>query len=203
MRTTFGSGIDGDSTPTYARAMETTHTVASVKEYLLRLPEEKRETVEEVRRVMLENLNPGFEEGIQYGMIGYYVPHSIFPRGYHAKPSEPLPFAHIGVQKNHIAVYLMGLYADPAREKAFRDKWAKTGKKLDMGKSCIRFKKLEDLALDVLGRAIRDISVADYVGHYERTLDQNKTTPKKTSKPSAKASTKRPRAKKAAAKPTR
>lgn len=164
--------------------------VVSVEDYLARLPEDRRETVAKVRQVLLENLNQGFEEGMQYGMIGYYVPHSLFPAGYHVKPSDPLPFAHIGSQKNHIAVYLMHLYGDPTREKTFREQWAKTGKKLDMGKSCIRFKRLEDLALDVLASAVRDISVEEYVARYQQTLS-DRPAKSKASSPRAKKAPRR------------
>lgn len=152
--------------------MKTTKSpgVASVDEYLSQLPPERRDVLAKLRQVVRNNLREGFEEGMQYGMIGYYVPHSLFPSGYHAKPSEPLPFVHIAAQKNHMAVYLMGLYGAAARESEFRDSWAKAGKKLDMGKSCIRFKSLEDLALDVLANAIRAVSVEQYISDYQKTL---------------------------------
>src|SRR5690242_19020399 len=113
---------------------------ASVKEYLASLPADRRADVEAVRRVILENLDKDYEEGIQYGMIGYYVPHRVHPAGYHCDPKQPLPFAGVASQKNHMSIHLMAVYGSPEQEKLFKDAWAKTGKKLDMGKACIRFK---------------------------------------------------------------
>jgi hypothetical protein len=107
---------------------------------------------------------------MQYGMIGYYVPHTIYPAGYHCDPRQPLPFAGLASQKNHMAVYLMCTYISTKQADWFRKEWAKTGKKLDMGKSCIRFKKLDDLALDVLGRAIARVPVKEFVGFYESAI---------------------------------
>jgi hypothetical protein len=100
-------------------------------------------------------------------MIGYYVPHKLYPPGYHCDPKQPLPFAGMASQKNHMSVHLMCLYMDSKRDKEFRAAWKKTGKKLDMGKACIRFKKLDDVALDVLGDAIKRVSVKDYIAQYE------------------------------------
>src|SRR4051812_37152315 len=117
----------------------------TVGQYLAELPPERRTAIETVRKVMLENLDPVFEEGMQYGMIGYFVPHRVYPAGYHCDPKQPLPFAALASQKNHMSVYLGCVYGSE-RERAFREAWAKTGKKLDMGKACVRFKKPEDLA---------------------------------------------------------
>src|SRR5262249_47787445 len=129
-----------------------TSKAASVDEYLASLPEERRATIEAVRKVIRANLDRRYEEGMSYGMIGYFVPHSVYPAGYHTDPKQPLPFAALASQKNYMALYLMSVYCEcgeksPGGEHAqwFRDEWAKTGKKLDMGKSCIRFKKLSDL----------------------------------------------------------
>ena len=122
----------------------------TVEEYLAALPEDRREAVQAVRKVILKNLGKGYEEGMQYGMIGYYVPHSVYPDGYHCDPKQPLPFAGLASQKNHMAIYLMCIYGIEEQERWFREAWARTGKKLDMGKSCVRFKKLEDLPLDCL-----------------------------------------------------
>lgn len=142
----------------------------TVEQYLASLPEDRRAALSAVRDVILENLGEGYEEGIQYGMIGYYVPHRVFPSGYHADPKQPLPFAALASQKSHMAVYLMSVYGQPAQEKWFREAWAKTGRKLDMGKSCVRFKKLEDVALDVLGEAIRRVPAKAYIAHYESVI---------------------------------
>ena len=119
---------------------------------------------------MLKNLDKDYEEGVQYGMIGYYVPHRVYPAGYHCDPKQPLPFANLASQKNHMALYLMCVYGDTDHTKWFKEAWAKTGKKLDMGKSCIRFKKVEDLALDVIGEAIRRVPAKKYVANCEAGL---------------------------------
>ena len=163
----------------------------TVEQYLASLPEERRAAISAVRDVIRKNLDTQYEEGMQYGMIGYYVPHKVFPAGYHCDPKQPLPFASLASQKSHMAVYLMCVYGQPEQEKWFREAWAKTGKKLDMGKSCVRFKKLEDVALDVLGEAIRRAPAKAYIAHYESVL----RPPDKKKAPAAK---KAPTAKKAA-----
>jgi hypothetical protein len=150
----------------------------SVSAYLEGLPADRRAAISAVRDVIRANLDRHYEEGIQYGMIGYYVPHSVYPAGYHTDPKQPLPFAALASQKNHMALYLMGVYCgcaegadgETADMKWFRDAWARTGKKLDMGKACLRFKKLENLALDVVGEAIRRIPAKTYVARYEAVM---------------------------------
>ena len=122
-----------------------------------------------MRAVILKNLDPTFEEGMQYGMIGYYVPHSVYPPGYHCDPKQPLPFICLASQKNYMSVYLGCVYG-PEREKPFREAWAKTGKKLDMGKSCVRFKKVEDLALKVIGDSIRRLPARTFIEYYESVI---------------------------------
>lgn len=165
----------------------------TVDAYLASLPADRRAAIAAVREVIRANLDDDYEEGIQYGMIGYYVPHRIFPAGYHTDPKQPLPFAALASQKNHMALYLMGVYCGctdgPGGEtgdaKWFRETWARTGKKLDMGRACVRFKKLEDVALDVVGRAIRRIPVKKYVARYEESLagsSRAKRRPRPTSK---------------------
>jgi hypothetical protein len=139
----------------------------TVEDYLAELPAERREAIAALRRVILDNLDAEYEEGMQYGMIGYYVPHSIYPAGYHCDPRQPLPFAGLASQKNHMAFYAMCLYAPSEHQKWFREAWKKTGKKLDMGKACIRFKKLEDLALDVIGEAVRRVPARKYIAMCE------------------------------------
>lgn len=142
----------------------------SVEEYLAELPEERRSAVEAVVAVVRKNLGKGYEEGMQYGMIGWYVPHSLYPPGYHCDPRQPLPFAALASQKNYLSLYLMSVYADPADEQWLREEWAKTGKKLDMGKCCIRFRKLEDAALDVIGKAVKRVPVKKHIQFYEANL---------------------------------
>lgn len=149
----------------------------SIGDYLAKLPDDRRAIVEAVRAVILDNLDAGYTEVMQYGMIGYAVPHSVFPAGYHCSPQQPLPFAAIASQKNYVALYLMGLYigctSDAETEEVswFREAWEKSGKKkLDMGKSCIRFKKLDDVALDVIGEAIRRMPAQRYIGRYREVL---------------------------------
>src|SRR5215471_5374947 len=110
-------------------------------EYLETLPEERRAILAAVRGAILANLPKGYEECMSYGMISYVVAHSIYPKGYPCKPDQALPLALLGSQKNHMAIYLMNVYGDPATEKWFRAAWQASGKKLDMGKSCVRFKK--------------------------------------------------------------
>ncbi len=145
-------------------------TATNLNEYLVALPSDRREVLERIRTVILKNLDPGYEEGMQYGMIGYYVPHRIYPAGYHCDPKEPLPFASLASQKNHMAIYLMCIYGSEEHAKWFQDAWLATGRKLDMGKSCVRFKKLEDVALDVVGEAIRRVPVKAFIAHYEAAL---------------------------------
>ncbi len=161
----------------------------TVKEYLAELPADRGAAIQAVRDVILKNLSEGYEEGMQYGMIGYFVPHSIYPPGYHCDPKQPLPFASLASQKNHMALYLMCLYGDSDQAEWFRSDWAKTGKKLDMGKSCIRFKKLEDLALDVIGKAIARIPAKKYIAVYESML-AGRAGSKKAPKPKKKSSPK-------------
>ncbi len=142
----------------------------TVEQYLAELPEDRRKAIEAVRRVVLKNLDKDYEEGIQYGMIGYFVPHRVYPAGYHCDPKQPLPFAALASQKNHMSLYLMCVYGGTDLAKWFQEAWAKTGKKLDMGKSCVRFKKVEDLALDVIGELIKRVPAKKYIAHCEAGL---------------------------------
>lgn len=142
----------------------------TVEQYLAELPPDRRAAIAAVRAVILANLDSDFEEQMQYGMIGYAVPHRVFPPGYHCDPRQPLPFAGLASQKGYMSLYLMGYYLDPREMEWLQKAWAKTGKKLDMGKSCIRFKKVEDLALEVIAEAIRRLPAKAYVATYERTL---------------------------------
>lgn len=139
----------------------------TVKAYLAELPKERREAVSAIRETILKNLPAGYEEGMQYGMIGYFVPHSVYPPGYHCDPSQPLPFAALASQKHHISISLMCIYSDDEQRAWFQQAWAKTGKKLDMGKSCIRCRKLEDVPLKVIGQAIKRVPAKKFIAYYE------------------------------------
>ena len=139
-------------------------------EYLAELPEDRRAAISEIRNAVLASLPKGYEETMQYGMITYVVPHSLYPAGYHCDPKQALSFVSVASQKNHMAIYLSCIYQDEGSEARFRDAYAKTGKKLDMGKSCIRFKKLENLALDVVAQAISQVPVEAFVKTYETRL---------------------------------
>ena len=140
----------------------------TVKEYLAELPPERKAAIGAVREVILKNLPKGFAEIMQYGMIGYAVPHSVYPPGYHCDPKQPLPFVGLASQKNHMAVYMMNIYMDKETENWFIKAYKASGKKLDIGKSCLRFKKVEDLALDVIGQAVGRKSVKEYIALYEK-----------------------------------
>ncbi len=139
---------------------------ATVAEYLAELPEDRRKAIQTVRSVIRKNLDKDYAEGMQYGMIGYCVPHSFFPDGYHCDPKQPLPFAALASQKQHMAIYLMCTYGNSDLRKWFEAEWKKTGKRLDAGKACIRFKKVDDLALDVIGEVIRRVPAKKYVENY-------------------------------------
>jgi uncharacterized protein YdhG (YjbR/CyaY superfamily) len=189
----------------------------TVQDYLNALPADRRAAIETVRTVILANLDRDYEEGIQYGMLGYYVPHRVYPAGYHCDPKQPLPFAALASQKNYMSLYLMSVYGDEAGARAFRQAWEKTGKKLDMGKVCIRFTNAEQVALDVVGDTIRRIPARRWIEIYEasrtdaatRTKVARKDPPSKSkapakAKPAAaakKAAAPRKAAGKAAAKP--
>jgi uncharacterized protein DUF1801 len=151
----------------------------TVEQYLAELPADRRTAIQAVRQVILKNLDRDYEEGMQYGMIGYYVPHHIYLPGYHCDPTQPLPFACLASQKNYMSLYMMPVCDEGTEESTFRDAWAKTGKKLDMGKSCIRFKKVDDLALDLIGDTIRRSPVRKWIDYYESVI---KTSRLKTSK---------------------
>src|SRR5215510_3289323 len=133
----------------------------TVKQYLASLPPDRRSAIAAVRQVILANLDDSYEEGMQYGMIGYCVPHSVYPAGYHCDPKQPLPFAGLGSQKNHRSLYLMCSYSVPENERWFCQAWTKAGKRLDMGKGCVRFKKLEDVPLGVVGEAIARVPAGE------------------------------------------
>lgn len=165
----------------------------TVAEYLNDLPADRRTQIEIVRQVILANLDADYAEGIQYGMIGYFVPHSIYPAGYHCDPKQPLPFAGLASQKGYMSLYLMCVYGNHDKTKWFQDEWAKTGKKLDMGKSCIRFQRAEDLALDVIAKAVALVPARKYVQYVQEARSAYAATkaakkaPKKTANLAKKA----------------
>lgn len=141
----------------------------TVEEYIENVADDRREAIQKLRQTVLDNLPEGFKEELNYGMIGYVVPHSIYPAGYHCEPKLPLPFANIASQKNHIAFYHMGVYADPELLKWFTEEFPKHSKlKLNMGKSCIRFKKPEHITYELIGELITKMSVERYIEIYEK-----------------------------------
>lgn len=133
---------------------------ATVDEYLAGLPEERREAIGTVRDVILSNLPAGYEEAMRWGMIAYEVPLATEPDTYNG---QPLMYAALASQKNHMAVYLTGVYADDQARESFLDAYRATGKRLDMGKSCIRFRKLEHLPLEVIGEAVSRYPVPEFL----------------------------------------
>lgn len=151
-----------------------TSKATTVAQYIKELPDDRREAVKAIRDTIVKNLDKGFQETMQYGMIGYSVPHKIYPAGYHCDPKQPLPFAGIGNQKNHIGIYLFCIYADEELTRWFVDEWKKTGKKLDMGKGCVRVKKLEDVPLALLGKTIKKVKLKSFVAMYEKAIPASK-----------------------------
>jgi hypothetical protein len=141
------------------------------EQYLSELPEDRKEAMLKLRNAIKENLPQGFEEVISYGMLGYVVPHSIYPSGYHCNPKLPLPFINLASQKNFIALYHMGIYANKNLESWFVSEYPKHVKtKLDMGKSCIRFKKIDDIPFDFIGELAAKVSVEDWISNYEKAF---------------------------------
>ena len=145
--------------------------VQTIAGYLDTLPEERREAMEKLRKVLKKNLPEGFSEVMSYGMIGYVVPHQLYPKGYHCDSKLPLPFINLASQKNFIALYHMGLYADPQMLAWFTEEYPKHSKfKLDMGKSCIRFKKPEHIPYDLIAELAGKMSAEAWISLYERNL---------------------------------
>jgi uncharacterized protein YdhG (YjbR/CyaY superfamily) len=146
----------------------------TVDNYIEQLPEDRKTAMQKLRKVFVENLSAGFQECISYGMIGYVVPHSIYPAGYHCDSKLPLPFINLASQKSHIAVYHMGIYADPELLSWFQEAYSKQVKgKLDMGKSCIRFKKPEQIPYELLAELARKISIQDWISLYEKNYKKS------------------------------
>jgi uncharacterized protein YdhG (YjbR/CyaY superfamily) len=145
------------------------------EEYINEVPDERKDAILELRNVILKNLPEGFEEGISYGMLGYYVPHSIYPNGYHCNTKLPLPYMSFASQKNSINFYHMGIYADKELFDWFVSEYPKySNKKLDMGKSCMRFKKNEDIPFGLIGELVKKISVKDWIETYELVFKNKK-----------------------------
>lgn len=145
----------------------------SIKEYLENIPEERKPFVNQLRKTVIDNIPEGFEEQLNYGMIGFVVPQSIYPDGYHCNPKLPLPFINIASQKNFISLYHMGIYANPELMKWFVEEYPKHCKrKLDMGKSCIRFKKMEEIPFELIGQLIQKMTVKEWIDIYESQLKQ-------------------------------
>jgi hypothetical protein len=143
----------------------------TVEEILTTLPMDRAEYFNKLHDVIVENLPDGFEAAISYGGLGYVVPHTLYPAGYHCKPSEPLPFAGIASQKNSINFYHMGIYTDPKLLEWFVKEYPKHSKqKLDMGKSCIRFKKLDNIPYKLIGELMKKMSVNEWISMYETNL---------------------------------
>ena len=158
---------------------------STVAEYLAALPADRRAALSAVRKEINDNLPKGYEEGIQFGMIGWYVPLSVYPAGYGENRKVPLPFISLASQKSGMVLHCIALYMNPSLSTWFISEYKKTGKKLDMGKGCVRFNKLDDLALDVVGRTIARVPVKEHIANYQaaRTLSKKgKAKPKKSAK---------------------
>ena len=149
-----------------------TKTQSDIEKYLSGLSDDRRHAIEAIREVINRNLPKGYEEGMQWGMPSYFVPHSAYPAGYHCQPDQPLPLVGLASQKNHMAFYGFCNYIDDVLRNRFVEDWKKTGKKLDMGKSCVRFKKLEDVPLKVIGDAVKRVPMKKFIKQYEVQLQQ-------------------------------
>lgn len=143
----------------------------SPEDYISNLPEDRKEAISKMREAILKNLPGGFEEGMSYGMMGYVVPHSVYPGGYHCNPKEPLPFISVASQKNFVALYHMGLYSDKKLMDWFLKEYPKhTDAKLDMGKSCVRFKKMDQIPYKLIGELASKMSSQEWINIYEKNL---------------------------------
>ncbi len=150
------------------------YEVGSPEEYISQLPEERKESVVKLRKTVKDNLPAGFQEVMSYGMIGYVIPHSIYPSGYHVDPKLPVPFISLASQKNYIALYHMGVYIFPEISTWFKDEYPKYVRtKLDMAKSCIRFKKMDEIPYELIAELCRKISIEDYLKKYEENIKKN------------------------------
>ena len=147
------------------------YKASSADDYISQVPEERQEILKKLRNVIKDNLPNGFEEGIQYGMIGYHVPHSIYPDGYHCDPKIALPFMSFASQKHSVNLYHMGIYAKKELYDWFVNEYPKHCKrKLDMGKSCIRFKYLDDIPFELIGALSQKITCDEWIDIYEKAI---------------------------------
>ena len=152
-----------------------TSKASTPDQYVAALPADRQEAISKLRSVILKNLPKGFKEVMGYGMIGYVVPLELYPAGYHCTPGQPLPFANIASQKNFIALYHMGIYGSPELLKWFTDEYPKHCKrKLDMGKSCIRFKHMDDIPYALIGELVSKMTPQDWISCYEKMLNRSK-----------------------------
>ena len=142
---------------------------STVDQYLAELPDDRRQAIERVREVVSENLPDGYEEAMNWGMISYQVPLETYPDTYN---KQPLMYAALASQKNHMALYLSGIYTSDAARKRFETAYKATGKRFDVGKSCVRFKKLDDLPLDLIGKTIASMKVKDLIAATEKAHSQ-------------------------------
>ncbi|PKV66120.1 uncharacterized protein DUF1801 [Polaribacter sp. Hel1_33_96] len=148
-----------------------TYEANTPEEYIEQLPENRKQAVQKIRAVIKKNLPKGFEEGINYKMLGFYVPHSKFPEGYHCDPKLPLPFINLASQKNSVNLYHMGIYAKKELLDWFVKEYTKYCKyKLDMGKSCIRFKKMDDIPFDLIGELASKMTVNEWINTYNSAI---------------------------------
>ena len=147
------------------------YKASSPEDYINQVPEERQDALKKLRQTIKNNIPKGFEEGIQYGMIGYYVPHSKYPDGYHCNPEEPLPFMSFASQKNSINLYHSGIYAVPEIHDWFVSEYPKYCKrKLDMGKSCVRFKKVDDIPFELIAELCTKLTADEWIDIYETNL---------------------------------
>lgn len=142
----------------------------TVDEYIGKLPEDRQKVISDLRAVLQKNLSKDFKECLSYGMIGYVVPHEIYPNGYHCDPKLPLPFINLASQKNYVALYHMGVYAQPELLEWFQEEYKqRVPHKLDMGKSCIRFKKMDQIPLDLVGELAQKMNAQQWIELYEKS----------------------------------
>ncbi len=149
----------------------------TVAAYIKELPPERRRIIICLRKLIKQSLPTGFKEGMQYGMIGYFVPHRLYPAGYHCNPKEPLPYICLASQKNNCSLYLYAQYSSSDENKWFQQAWKATGKKMNMGKSCVRFKNTEELPLNVIAEAIERLAFEQYID-----IDESLIRPKPASR---------------------
>ena len=147
----------------------------TIEEYFSQIPEERKEAFKKLWETICNNIPEGFAEELNYGMPGFVVPHSLYPDGYHCDPKQPLPFINIASQKNFIAFYHMGVYSNPELLNWFTENYAKhSSVKLDMGKSCVRFKKMDQIPYDLIGELVSKITVKDWIETYESVIKNSR-----------------------------